>query len=101
MVMVAALLTLAMQGAPASGAPPPKAAPVEVSLDEAGIVTGGRVLRSVPLLDEAALDAVRHWHYEPFVDGRAAPVKLVVSFEKGWRNDTGQLAPSGTSDTYA
>jgi TonB family protein len=53
---------------------------VEVSLDEAGRMTGTRVLRSVPLLDEAALDAVRHWHYEPtIVDGRAAPVKLVVT----------------------
>jgi TonB family protein len=53
---------------------------IEVSLNEAGVMTGARVLRSVPLLDEAALDAVRNWHYGPtLVDGRAVPVKLVVT----------------------
>ena len=53
---------------------------VEVSLDEAGVMTGARVLRSVPILDAAALDAVRNWHYEPtIVDGRAVPVKLVAT----------------------
>ena len=33
---------------------------VEVSLDESGVMTGARVLRSVPILDEAALAAVRN-----------------------------------------
>jgi TonB family protein len=53
---------------------------IEVSLNEAGVMTGARVLRSVPILDEAALDAVRNWHYEPtMMDGRAVPAKLTVT----------------------
>jgi TonB family protein len=53
---------------------------IEVSLNEAGEMTNARVLRSVPLLDAAALDAVRHWTYEPtIVDGRPVPVKLMVT----------------------
>jgi len=49
-----------------------------------GTVTGARVLRSIPLLDQAALDAARQWRYEPVVlNGKPVPVILTagVSFE--------------------
>ncbi len=56
---------------------------VEVIINELGAVTDARVVRSVPLLDEAALAAVRKWRFEPsVVNGRAVPVRmnLTVNF---------------------
>jgi protein TonB len=38
-----------------------------VKTDEAGKVVDLIVLRSIPLLDQAAIDAVRQWVYEPVV----------------------------------
>jgi TonB family protein len=38
---------------------------MDVLVDAGGNVTDVRVLRSVPMLDNAAIDAVRQWKYEP------------------------------------
>ena len=44
---------------------------LEAKTDIHGRVKNVRVLRSIPLLDEAAIDAVRQWVYEPLImDGR-------------------------------
>jgi len=44
-----------------------------------GRVTEARVLRSVALLDRAALDAVQQWRYSPtLLNGVAVPVILTV-----------------------
>lgn len=52
----------------------------EILVNEAGIVTEARVVRSIPLLDEAALQAVREWRYDPtIVDGKAVPVRMTVN----------------------
>ena len=52
----------------------------EIVVNEAGNVADAKILRSVPLLDEAALQAVRTWQYSPtVVDGQAVPVKLIVT----------------------
>jgi TonB family protein len=52
----------------------------EIVVNEAGLVSEARVVRSIPMLDEAALQAVRNWRFEPaFVDGRAVPVRMVVT----------------------
>jgi TonB family protein len=52
----------------------------EILVNEAGIVSDARVLKSVPPLDEAALKAVREWRYDPtIVDGKAVPVKMTVT----------------------
>jgi TonB family protein len=52
----------------------------EITVNEQGIVTGARVLNSNPLLDEAALRAVREWRYDPtMVNGKAVPVKMTVT----------------------
>jgi TonB family protein len=41
---------------------------------------GMRVLRSIPLLDAAAVEAVRQWVYEPMVvNGRPRPVTFTVT----------------------
>jgi TonB family protein len=53
---------------------------VEATIDVSGAVSEVRVLRSVPMLDQAALDAVRQWKYDPtVVDGQAVPVIMTVT----------------------
>jgi len=56
---------------------------LEAKIDESGRVADIMVLRSVPELDEAAIDAVRQWIYEPLViKGKAmkAVFTLTVKF---------------------
>jgi TonB family protein len=51
-----------------------------VKTGEEGKVEDLIVLRSIPLLDQAAIDAVRQWVYEPMiVDGKAVPVVFTVT----------------------
>jgi protein TonB len=53
---------------------------VEAVIDETGAVRDVRVLRSVPLLDEAALTAVRQWRFTPTtLNGAPIPVVMTVS----------------------
>jgi len=53
---------------------------LSVKTDETGRVVDTMVLRSIPLLDQAAIDAVRQWVYEPFVkDGKAQPIVFTVT----------------------
>ena len=50
---------------------------LEIVIDEAGHVADARVMRSIPILDQAALDAVRQWEYEPtLLNG--VPVSIVM-----------------------
>jgi TonB family protein len=52
----------------------------EITITEQGTVTDATIVRSVPLLDEPALEAVRQWRFEPaIVDGKAVPVRMVVN----------------------
>jgi protein TonB len=47
-----------------------------------GTIREARVLRSIPLLDQAALDAVRQWEYEPtLLNGAPVPVILTVTVQ--------------------
>jgi protein TonB len=53
---------------------------LECTIDESGVVRDVRVLRSVPPLDGAAIDAVTQWRYTPTrLNGRAVPVLLTVT----------------------
>ncbi len=53
---------------------------LEATTDVYGHVTSVRVLRSIPLLDEAAVAAVRQWVYEPLmINGRPRPVTFTVT----------------------
>ena len=48
---------------------------VEFTITIDGNVTDARILRGVPLLDEAALECVRQWRYEPvLLNGRPVPI---------------------------
>jgi protein TonB len=51
---------------------------VEAVIGIDGRVTDARVLRSAPLLDEAALTAVRQWRYRPTLLG-GVPVAVVLT----------------------
>jgi len=45
-----------------------------------GHVTNARVLRSIPLLDQAAMDAVLQWEYQPtLLNGRPVPVLITAT----------------------
>ena len=51
---------------------------LEAVLDTSGRVTQLHVVRSVPLLDQAALDAVRQWRYSPSLYG-GKPVSVLMT----------------------
>ena len=53
---------------------------IEATIGADGRVQDARVLRSVPLLDQAALDAVRAWEYRPTaLNGRPVAVIMTVT----------------------
>jgi protein TonB len=53
---------------------------IEAIIDSTGKVENARVLRSAPLLDSAALAAVRAWEYTPtLLNGRPTPVIMTVT----------------------
>jgi TonB family protein len=53
---------------------------IEITVDTDGTVRDGHVLRSIPLLDEAALDAVRQWQFVPTsLNGTPVPVLMTVT----------------------
>ena len=53
---------------------------IEATIAPDGTVGDARVLRSIPLLDQAALDAVKQWKFEPtIVGGTAVPVIMTVT----------------------
>jgi TonB family protein len=71
---------------------------VEATINPSGHVTNTRILRSIPLLDQAATAAVKQWIYEPaVVDGKPIAVSFTVTVRfkldektKGeviWKND--------------
>jgi protein TonB len=52
---------------------------IEATIGIDGTVTDARIVRSVPLLDQAALDAVRQWQFTPtLLNGVAVPVVMNV-----------------------
>ena len=52
---------------------------LEIFIDQTGTVGGARVTQSIPLLDAAAIETVKRWHYAPtIVNGHAVPVKMIV-----------------------
>ncbi len=67
-------------------APVPKMAPkpgtviLECSLSPQGKVTDAKILRGIPLLDQAAPEAVRQWVYTPtLLNGVPVPVIMTVT----------------------
>lgn len=53
---------------------------LEAVIDARGTVEAVRVLRSIQLLDQAAVDAVRQWRFTPaLLNGEAVPVVMTVT----------------------
>ena len=53
---------------------------IEAVIAEDGRVSNARILRSIPLLDQAALEAVRRWQFTPsFLNGQPVPVIMTVT----------------------
>jgi TonB family protein len=53
---------------------------IEAVIGTDGTVSDARILRSVPLLDQAALDAVRQWQFTTtYLNGVATPVIMTVT----------------------
>jgi periplasmic protein TonB len=55
---------------------------IEATIGPNGKVQDARVLRSIPLLDQAALDAVRQWEFTPtLLNGVPVPVIMTVTVQ--------------------
>jgi TonB family protein len=53
---------------------------IEATIDTDGTVIDAKVVKSIPLLDQAALDAVRQWVYTPSqLNGVPVPVLITVT----------------------
>jgi protein TonB len=53
---------------------------LEATIDAQGLVQNVTVLRSLPMLDRAAIDAVKQWRYQPTrLNGRAIPIIMTVT----------------------
>ena len=53
---------------------------LESTIGVDGRVIDAKILRSVPLLDQAALDAVRQWEYTPtLLNGTPVPVVMTAT----------------------
>jgi len=69
---------------------------LEATTDVYGRVAAVKVLRSIPLLDQAAIDAVRQWEYEPaIVDGEPKPVTFTVAVRFDLKNEQGAAGVQG------
>jgi protein TonB len=59
---------------------------LEITIAETGKVTDAHVLRSIPALDQAAIDCVMQWEYTPtLLDGTPVPVRLTVTVPFGMK----------------
>ena len=55
---------------------------IEIVIDETGKVIDAQVIRSVPLLDAAALTAVREWQFQPAAfNGKPIPIRMTFTVQ--------------------
>jgi protein TonB len=53
---------------------------VQATVNERGRVTEARIVESIPMLNQAVIDAVKQWEFEPVrVAGAPAQVAIVVT----------------------
>jgi protein TonB len=53
---------------------------IEATIGPDGLVYEAKVLKSIPLLDQAAVDSVRQWQFEPtLLNGAPVPVIMTVT----------------------
>lgn len=69
---------------------------VEATTDIYGRVDDVKILRSIPLLDQAAVDAVKQWVYEPFlVNGKPREVSFIVAVPFDLEKDKDEAKAAG------
>jgi protein TonB len=60
---------------------------LDVTIDDAGHVADTRILRSVPLLDAAAIDAVKQWEFVPtLLNGKPVAITMTVTVQFSLNN---------------
>jgi len=65
---------------------------LEVQTDKTGRVASVRVLKSVPMLDQAAIEAVKQWVYKPLIiDGQPKGVIFTVTVSFRLKNEEGPI----------
>ena len=53
---------------------------IEARIERDGSVSRARVLKSIPMLDDAAVEAVRQWEFTPtLMNGAPVPVMMTVT----------------------
>ena len=53
---------------------------IEARIERDGTVSRARVLKSIPMLDDAAVEAVRQWEFTPtLMNGAPVPVMMTVT----------------------
>lgn len=62
---------------------------LEIAISETGSVVIKRVISGHPLLQQAAMDAVRHWQYEPFQSG-GQPATAITWVKVGFASTRSQ-----------
>ncbi len=69
---------------------------LEVTIDTTGNISSGRVLRGQPMLDQAALDAVNQWQFQPtMLNNVYVPVIMTVTVNFTLKPDTAPQAQQG------
>lgn len=64
---------------------------MEALIGEDGRVRDVRVLRSIPRLDQAAVDAVKQWEYQPMLlNGAAVPIVMTVTVQFTLKSEVGK-----------
>jgi len=70
---------------------------LEITIGTDGSVSDAKVLRSIPLLDQAALDCVRQWKYETTqLNGTPVPVIMTVTVNFAMQDARPDSPPSNT-----
>jgi len=53
---------------------------MEARIERDGTVSRARVLKSIPMLDDAAIEAVRQWEFTPtLMNGAPVPIMMTVT----------------------
>jgi protein TonB len=75
---------------------------LEATIDPHGSVTDVKVLRGIPLLDAAAIDAVKQWRYSPtLLNGVPVPIVMTVTVNFRLSGDSPSAAKAAPAPTPA
>jgi TonB family protein len=75
---------------------------LEATISKAGAVVGARVISGHPMLQQAALDAVKTWHYQPYLlNGEPIEVVAAVNVTFALSGQSGDDSASGAQTAAA